>query len=99
VATAFGVLAALSWPAALVAGAVWIGVFRSRRLASLASLAAAVAFPLGVAAVEPWRSPETYVAVQLVAVLATAVIVVRHAENIRRLLRGEELAPGRGGGP
>jgi glycerol-3-phosphate acyltransferase PlsY len=84
VATAAG-MAGVMFPAVstLLAG-VWLGVARGAKKASLASLAAAVGFPLGVAAT---GRPRSEVAV---ATALTAVVVLRHADNIGRLLRNEE---------
>lgn len=99
VATTFGVMAALSPLAAVLAGAVWGIVFVLARLVSVASLAAAVALPLGVWLFEQGSRPQGSAAVQAFAIAIALLIVVRHGENIRRLLRGEELAPGRRGSP
>ena len=90
VATTFGVLAALAWAASLAAGVVWLALFRVTRVVSLASLGAAVAFPLGV-----WWSrgdppSADHAAVQVFSIAVAALIFVRHRANIRRLLRGEE---------
>lgn len=84
VATAAGTAVVL-WPlAALIGAAVWAAIVRVGRPASLASLAGAVAIP-AVAAVT--GRP----AVELLVVAGIALLVVaRHADNIRRLVRGRE---------
>jgi len=84
VATAFGMLFALHWPSGLVAGAVWVALFGLLRVSSVASMAAFIAAPVAIwfwlpAAFGP------------VAAL-TLVLLIRHHDNIRRLLNGEELA-------
>jgi glycerol-3-phosphate acyltransferase PlsY len=71
----------------IVAGlaVVWVVVARVLHKASLASLLVTLAFPIAVAlsGYEGWE-------VVLVAALA-ALVIVRHAANIRRLLRREEI--------
>ncbi len=83
VATAFGMLFSLHWPTGLVAGAVWAALFRLLRVSSVASMAAFIAAPVGL-----WFwLPEAFVPM---AVL-TAMLLLRHHDNIRRLFSGEEL--------
>lgn len=96
VATTFGVMAALSWLAALVAGVVWLACFAAFRVVSIASLAAAAALPVAVAVLDRGRTDGAWPAVQAFSIAVALLIVVRHRSNIQRLLRGEELAPGRG---
>jgi glycerol-3-phosphate acyltransferase PlsY len=83
VATALGVLLALSWPVGLAAAAVWLATAFLTRYSSLAALIAAAATPL-VAwfAADPPRTA-------LIAGIA-ALVILRHHSNIRRLVRGEE---------
>src|SRR5207244_12954551 len=58
IATSFGVLLALSWPAAAVAGAVWVVAVAITRYSSLGSLLAVVSVPLSLR----WlRQPDAYV--------------------------------------
>ncbi len=78
-----GVVALMPW-AALIGALVWLAVFYASRYVSLASICLAISLPLsnlllGVAEPLVWVS----------AALAVLVIV-RHRENIVRLLRGEE---------
>jgi glycerol-3-phosphate acyltransferase PlsY len=82
VATAAGVLLVLSWPAALIASVLWLGVFVRRRIASLASLAACVGLLPWLA----WQRPELL----LPCGLMVALILLRHRVNIGRLLEGSE---------
>jgi glycerol-3-phosphate acyltransferase PlsY len=91
VATAFGAMTALSWPAALAAGILWLVLYASTRTVSVASMAAAVALPAGAALAGPSFASASYAAVLVFAVLLAALILVRHSANIARLLRGEEL--------
>ncbi len=84
VATALGVLLALSWPTALVCLAVWLVAAFGLRISSLAALLAAAASPLAAFFFMPhvsWRA----------ASLAIAVLVLcRHKSNILNLMRGKE---------
>lgn len=84
VATAGGALVIL-YPAIVVGlGIVWFVIARVLRKASLASLLCTIAFPVTVLAMgyELW---------EVAAVSALAVLViVRHAGNIRRLVRRQE---------
>lgn len=90
VATCFGVVAALSWPIAIGMGAAWLVVAALTRFASLAALV--VAFVAPVLAV--LFDAATPVLAALVAM--GAMLVMRHHENISRLLRGEERKIGAG---
>ena len=97
VATVFGVLAVMSWPVALAAGAVWLAVAAATRYASLASMAAMVAAPAAfwamldaqfdgrLSAMWPGEPQQ----MQMTALVAVAVLL-RHHGNLRRLLSGEE---------
>ena len=89
-ATVFGVVAALTWPVALGMGAAWLAVAALSRYASLASLSAALAAPVIAFAFD---APS---AVLAALTAMGAMLTVRHAENISRLLRGEERRIGAG---
>jgi glycerol-3-phosphate acyltransferase PlsY len=85
IATSFGVLLGLSWPAAMVAAAIWIVVVAITRYASLASLMAVASVPLAL-----WRQqqPAEYVGF---GVIAAVFAIYRHRNNIQRLVSGTEL--------
>lgn len=78
-----GVVALMPW-AALVGVLVWLAVFYSSRYVSLASICLAVSLPITNVAM---GAPQTIVWVSLAL---GALVVVRHKDNIVRLLRGEE---------
>ena len=84
VATAAGVAFALSWQLGIALAAVWLAVALLFRMASLASIAAAVvAPPLGLYFVADW--PEAW------ALFPIAMLLVwRHRQNIRKILAGQE---------
>lgn len=83
VATTLGTLLALVWPAGLIACGLWLLMALIFRISSLAALTAVAAAPVAT-----WflRGP-TFAAV----ILALAALVwIKHAANIRRLLAGTE---------
>lgn len=82
VATATGVLVVLMPHVTLAAALVWIGVFALSKRSSLAALVALVALQLIAWLVLPEALP-------LTGGLAL-LLVVRHKENIQRLVRGTE---------
>jgi glycerol-3-phosphate acyltransferase PlsY len=84
VATCGGALWALSPLLALIGLVVWITVFLVARYASLASMVAAVALPVGALLLhEPWP-------VTVFVALAAVVVLVLHRANIARLRAGTE---------
>jgi glycerol-3-phosphate acyltransferase PlsY len=83
VATYLGILLGLSWPIALVFIAVWLGVAFVTRFSSLAALIATAIVPCLFALQGSWP----YAALFL---LLTVLLWWRHADNIRRLVGGEE---------
>lgn len=82
VATAAGVLLLLAWPAALLVSAIWLAIFVSLRIASVASIAACVGLLPWLA----WYRPELLLAGSIMVLL----ILLRHRLNIGRLLTGSE---------
>jgi glycerol-3-phosphate acyltransferase PlsY len=83
VATYLGVLIGLYWPAALLFCAVWLGVAAISRYSSLSALIASVAVPIFLLAMGQHR-------IAALMLFFTLLLYWRHAENIGRLLRGEE---------
>jgi glycerol-3-phosphate acyltransferase PlsY len=86
VATALGVFLALSWPAAVAALLVFLAIFAVTRYVSLASILAAVAFPLFGFYLVAARTPMMIFGFLFVPLL----VIVKHHGNIGRLLRGTE---------
>jgi acyl phosphate:glycerol-3-phosphate acyltransferase len=83
VATSLGVLLVLDWRIGLIACATWLIVALLLRYSSVASLTALVLSPIFA-----WFIAGRGLAV--VALFIAALVWIRHHENIRRLLRGEE---------
>ena len=83
IATCLGILAALTWPVALLALGTWIAALAIGRISSLAALVTAVATPVYMLFWGPWFYT-------LGAAVLAALIFVTHRENIARLMKGEE---------
>lgn len=91
VATAIGVFLGLAWPVGLLICATWLAVASVSRYSSLAaivSIGASPAYALLLA--DPQRA--------LVALIIAVIVILRHTENIRRLIAGEESKIGKSGG-
>lgn len=86
VATLCGVVIALSWPAFLIGGAVWIAVVALTRYAGLASMAMALAFPCAEFAISRGQAAIESSGLAMLALL----ILVRHRSNMARMLAGTE---------
>jgi glycerol-3-phosphate acyltransferase PlsY len=93
VATGFGAFLALAPWATGPAALVWLVVTASFRYVSLASVMACVCLPLGVALL---GYPRASVGA---AVVAGAIIIARHRQNISRLTRGTETRLGERASP
>jgi glycerol-3-phosphate acyltransferase PlsY len=99
VACALGVFLALTWPAGVATFLVFLAVFSLSRYVSLASIVAAATFPLFGFHFVQSRTPVVIFGFILIPLL----IIVKHHENIRRLLNGTESRfgskPGAASGP
>ena len=91
VATAAGVVLGIAPTAALMSVLVWGGLVFVTGIVSLASMAAAIVFPLLVWVLTPERTTLAYTGVGI-----AVFIVFSHRSNIRRLLRGTEPRFGQG---
>ncbi len=85
VATWLGGLLALSWIGALVFGVAWIAIVAKTRYASLGSIVASSLSAIVVGIV--YRG---HPVVAICAILAIAVVILRHRENLVRLRAGTE---------
>ncbi len=88
VATYIGVLLGVAWPAVLLFVAVWAAVAAIWRYSSLAGLSASGAVPAFLL----WRGD---MRAALVFLGLTALLWIRHRENIARLMSGTESRIGR----
>ncbi len=96
VATSLGVVLGI-WPyftlTALVALLIWIGVWGFTRYVSLASILAAVAFPLALAGLigrlDQWVFRDL-IPLFIFSCVMAGLVIVKHRSNIRRLLAGTE---------
>ena len=84
VATFFGTMLAAAWPVGLAAAATWLIVALLFRISSLAAL---VAVALAPAIALLLGRPG---AIALLALFMALLVYIRHAENIRRLVKGQE---------
>ena len=84
VATALGVLLALSPATALVCAAIWLVMAFGFKVSSLSALAATVAAPL----VAFWLMP--YSSWAWATVVIAVLVLYRHKSNIQNLLQGKE---------
>ena len=84
VATAAGGLLVLMPVACLIAGSTWIVTFYASRYVSLASIFGAIAV-----IVAAWLVPY-HVSLSVIATVIGAFVIVRHYENIGRLIKGTE---------
>jgi glycerol-3-phosphate acyltransferase PlsY len=84
VATALGVLIGISGWLGLICAGTWLLTALVTRYSSLAALVAAAIAPLAA-----WALGQPMLVVGVVAILA-ALLILRHRENIQRLLKGQE---------
>ena len=89
VATALGVFLAICWTALAASMLLFLLVAFFWRYVSLASISAAAALPLLVYVLyAPGHAPPTAVSVS--TLVAAVVVIVKHRDNIERLLAGTE---------
>jgi glycerol-3-phosphate acyltransferase PlsY len=94
VATFLGIMVGLHWPSALVYAAAWLVTLAVTRFSSLAGMTAALAAPVGAAALGRFDLALLYLGFAL-------LVFWKHRDNLDRLLDGSEPRVGgsRGGGP
>jgi glycerol-3-phosphate acyltransferase PlsY len=89
VATFLGILAALHWPIALAAAAIWLLVLALTRFSSLAGMTMALSAPVLAALLDRFDLA--------LLLLGFALLVVwKHRGNLERLMSGTEPRVGRG---
>jgi glycerol-3-phosphate acyltransferase PlsY len=82
-ATFMGILAALSWPCALIVAALWLTIFALTRYSSAASMTGAIAAPVAAAALGRFD-------LALLLLGFALLILWKHRANIARLAAGTE---------
>jgi len=96
VATSFGIALGL-WPyytiCAAVSMVIWVVVVLAKRYISLASIVASIAFPvvliLAILLAPTWNLANLW-PLLVAAIAISLMVVIRHRENIKRLLAGTE---------
>nr|WP_198932423.1 glycerol-3-phosphate 1-O-acyltransferase PlsY [Wohlfahrtiimonas populi] len=84
VATALGCIIGLNLWVALCAFGVWLAIFLPTRISSLSALTAAVVAPIFL-----WLF-DASISVVIAIVIMDILLIIRHKENIQRILKGEE---------
>ena len=89
-ASAFAMMWCLCWQAALVSTALAIAIFFLWKRVSLVSILTAIAYLIG--SYVTWATGHANEYLMLFVVPVVLLVLIRHKDNIRRLLRGEEKA-------
>ncbi|WP_421931670.1 glycerol-3-phosphate 1-O-acyltransferase PlsY [Phenylobacterium sp.] len=84
VSTFFGTMLAAAWPVGLAAAATWLAVAFLLRLSSLAALVAVALAPIYVFVFD------RPLPIAWLGLFMAVLVFIRHADNIRRLLKGQE---------
>ena len=84
VATALGCIIGLNLWVALCAFGVWLAIFLPTRISSLSALTAAVVAPIFL-----WLF-DASASVVIAIIIMDILLIIRHKENIQRILKGEE---------
>ena len=84
VATAFGVLTAISWPTGISMLVTWLLVAKVMRISSLAALITALLSPVYL---WYWTAEN---ALLILSIIISLLLVWRHKSNIRKLISGDE---------
>ena len=99
VMTTFGMTLLLDWKTALIMLGVFIIVVAITRMVSLGSILGGVVMPFATFAMRYFvdgQQWETAAFCSAVAVLIAVIVIVKHRENIKRILNGTENKLGRG---
>jgi len=84
VATALGCIIGLNLWVALCAFGVWLAIFLPTRISSLSALTAAIVAPIFL-----WLF-DASISVVIAIIIMDILLIIRHKENIQRILKGEE---------
>ena len=90
ISTLFGVLAVLNLNIGICAAGIWLAIFLLKRISSLSGIIMLTLLPL-LFLIMPWIKNESPVwSVFFLFLLLSFLLVYKHLENIKRLLRGQE---------
>ena len=90
ISTLFGVLAVLNLNIGICAAGIWLAIFLWKRISSLSGITMLTLLPL-LFLIMPWIKNESPVwSVFFLFLLLSSLLVYKHLENIKRLLRGQE---------
>ena len=90
ISTLFGVLAVLNLNIGICAAGIWLVIFLWKHISSLSGITMLTVLPL-LFLIMPWIKDETHVwPVFFLFLLLSFLLVYKHLENIKRLLRGQE---------
>ena len=90
ISTLFGVLAVLNLNIGIFAAGIWLAIFLWKRISSLSGITMLTLLPL-LFLIMPWIKNESPVwSVFFLFLLLSFLLVYKHLENIKRLLRGQE---------
>lgn len=84
VATALGCIIGLNLWVALCAFGVWLAIFLPTKISSLSALTAAIVAPIFL-----WLF-DASASVVIAIIIMDILLIIRHKENIQRILKGEE---------
>lgn len=97
VVTASAMMAMIDWRVFLVCFVVFFGIFFWKKIVSLSSVSAAVTYPIATLVITfliDYRlhgySAGYVITATAVALIAGFAVIIKHKENIKRLLKGEE---------
>lgn len=88
VATSLGVFLAIVWLPTVITFSIWLIALFSTRYVSVASLTAALAFPVVVTLLH--RSDRDFYWILVVSLILTIFIFYTHRKNLQRLTQGRE---------
>ncbi len=88
-ATGLGILIAICWQAAVITSLIWTIVVITSRYSSLGSI---IVIPLTPLWLFLFHKPMIYIVLTIFA--AVYIVLIRHRENIQRLIKGTELKIG-----
>lgn len=84
-ATGLGILTAVSWEVAVIVFSLWLVIVFTSRYSSLGSI---IAVPLAPIGMYLFHKPKPYIF--FVTFAAVYIVLIRHRENIQRLIKGTE---------